>query len=97
MKKQFLPYQVFISLTIFILLLMLNGLSAFAGETVLNTALSVTIPDQQNGNPGDFLTYVLSFQNRANSPLDLQIEYLPGPDWNIIGDTMVSSHCDCTY
>lgn len=69
---------------------MINGLPVRAGETVLNTALSVTVPDQQNGNPGDFLTYVLSFQNRGDSPVDLQVEYLTGPDWDIIGDTMVT-------
>lgn len=69
---------------------MFSGLSVYAGEIVLNTALSVTVPDQQNGDPGDFLTYVLAFQNRSNYPLDLQIEYLTGPDWNIIGDAMVT-------
>ena len=69
---------------------MINGLPVYAGEVVLNTALSITIPDQQNGNPGDFLTYVLSFQNRGNSPIDLQVEYLTDPDWDIIGDTMLT-------
>lgn len=90
MKKLFHYFQIFISLIIFNLLLVISGLPVYAGETVLNTALSVTIPDQQNGNPGDFLTYVLSFQNRGNSPVDLQIEYLTDPDWDIIGDTMVT-------
>lgn len=92
MKKHlhFHYFQIIISLIIFNLLLMINELPVYAGETVLNTPLSVTIPDQQNGNPGDFLTYVLSFQNRGDSPVDLQVEYLTGPDWNIIGDTMVT-------
>lgn len=90
MKNHFPYFQIFISLIIFILLLMSNGLSVYAGETVLNTTLSVTVPDEQNGNPGDFLTYVLSFQNRGNIPLDLQVEYLTDSDWIIIGDAIVT-------
>lgn len=81
---------IIISLVILIILLMSNSYSVLAGETVLNTALSVNIPDQQTGNPGDFLTYILSFQNRSNSQLDLQIEYLNEPDWNIIADSMIT-------
>lgn len=82
--------HIFISIVIIIFLLLSNSCSVSAGETVLNTALTVTIPNQQSGNPGDFLTYVLSFQNRSNSPIDLQIEYLTEPEWNIIGDSMIS-------
>lgn len=83
-------FYITISLVIMIILLMSNSYSVLAGETVLNTALSVNIPDQQTGNPGDFLTYVLSFQNRSNYPLDLQIEYLNEPDWNIISDSIIT-------
>lgn len=82
--------HIFISIIIVIFLLLSNCCSVLAGETVLNTVLSVTVPNQQSGNPGDFLTYVLSFQNRSNSPIDLQIDYLTEPEWNIIGDSMIS-------
>ncbi len=90
MKKHLSCIQILISLIILNLLLILSGLPVYAGETVLNTSLSVTVPDQQNGNPGDFLTYVLSFQNRGDSPLDLQVEYITDPDWNIIGDALIT-------
>ncbi len=90
MKGFYKNIHIYISIIIIIFLLMSNSYSVLAGETVLNTALSVTVPDQQTGNPGDFLTYVLSFQNRSNSPLDLQIEYLTESDWNIIGENMVT-------
>ena len=94
MKKHFTIFKIFISLIISIFLLISDCLPSYADETVLNTSLSVTVPDEQNGNPGDFLTYVLSFQNRSNSPIDLQIEYLAGSDWNVIGEAMVSIPAD---
>jgi hypothetical protein len=90
MKYYFKTFLLIISLIIIIFLLLSSSYPALAGETVLNTALSVTVPEEQSGNPGDFLTYVLSFQNRANSPIDLQIEYLTESEWNIIGDSMVT-------
>lgn len=98
MKKHFTIFRILISLlislVIFIFLLILNCLPSYAGETVLNTALSVTVPNEQNGNPGDFLTYVLSFQNRSNSSIDLQIEYLTDPHWNVIGEATISIPAD---
>lgn len=90
MKYYFKCFPSIISLIFIIFLLLSNSYSVLAGETVLNTALSVTVPEEQSGNPGDFLTYVLSFENRSNSPIDLQIEYLTEPEWNIIGDSMVT-------
>lgn len=90
MKEHLTKLNIFISIIIFILLLMSKGLPVYAGETVLNSALSVSVPDQQTGNPEDFLIYVLSFQNRNNSPVDLQVEYLTGPNWDLIGDSMVT-------
>ncbi|NLY74973.1 MAG: hypothetical protein GX075_06685 [Firmicutes bacterium] len=56
---------------------------------MLNSVLSVAVPEQQSGNPGDFLTYVLTFQNRSNLPIDLQVEYLT-EDWELIGDGLIT-------
>ena len=58
----------------------------YASEVVLNTALSVTVPETQSGNPGDFLTYVLILQNRSANPANLEVEYFSQNKWNIIGE-----------
>lgn len=82
--------MIYISLAICLFLLAIFALPALAGETVLNSDLSVNIPQQQEGNPGDFLTYVLSFQNRSHKPI--QLELVPNTDssWNVVCDSWIT-------
>ena len=78
------------SLTVILFLLVFFTLPVFANEVVLNTSFSVTIPEKQSGNPGEFITYVLDLQNRSALPAELRVEYLSPSNWSVIGDTFIT-------
>jgi hypothetical protein len=80
----------YVSLIFFIFLLLGGAHQIFALEVVLNSAVSVIVPEEQSGNPGDYVTYILELNNRGIKDLNLQVEYVSEHRWNIIGDIAVN-------
>jgi hypothetical protein len=87
--KNNLPDPFIISLFLAVLLLG-TAIPVFGAEMVLNSAVSVAVPDRQSGNPGEFLTFMLELSNRGSKPLTLQVEYLSEHRWSAVGDVTVN-------
>lgn len=81
-------FYISLSVAAFLLVWMVYG--AFAAEMVLSPMISVTVPEGQSGNPGEFITYILQLTNRDAKPLILEVEYISGRGFNVLGEVSVS-------
>jgi hypothetical protein len=88
--KKVFCFHWYISLIFLILLLLGASHQVLAVEVILNSAVSVVVPEQQSGNPGDYVSYILQLNNRSVNELNLQVEYVSEHRWNILGDTLIS-------
>ena len=77
---------IIISLTLAVFLLIPNHYVVLASEVSLSTKLSVKVPDPQSGNPGEFVTFVLELENRADIPVTLEAECSNELQWNILSE-----------
>ncbi len=89
-SKKIVGFRFYISLLFLIFLPGIGARPVNAAEIILNSALSVTVPATQAGNPGDFVTYVLELSNRGPVSINLQVDYLSDRQWTVLGDTSIS-------